>query len=526
VDIDELARGLDNHIPHVLRATHTPGVTVALAGGAGVLYSRAFGTADLADGSPMRPDHVMPGGSLSKVAVAVAVLQLAERRELSIHQPFTEYTDLDAINPFGPTAVTPYHLLTHQSGLRTDTYDASLGTPPPLGEHLAAGFASGYGREYGAIGSRWTSPVGVCQYSSFGPGALGYLVATANPAKLSFTDYVRRDIFTPLGLTSTCIPATHDASSVPPSILDRCCTGYGRFGSWCVPTPRLHSAIYPSTGVLTTAEDYAQLLAALFVPGHASYATLLRRETVLSMITPQSRGQHEGIGYEFGLGVAIGRPQSRDAWVGTRGQYPYGWNALAYVYPHHGLVLVALANCWDVVRWVNPPWRSAPGLIEQFVARSLGGDADPRTGSRTPWGYQSAYAAGLLMAERIGGLLSAEGGPLTAEAIAAMAAGARETDGDDDTHAWDPAAFVAGATAMTDAGSEPADIADLLRASLVPTADLDLHALSWGAHGAKFPVPMPFWASRQGEGESPRAPYLDVYRSACEPTTLRRRGGW
>ncbi|CAM5544930.1 hypothetical protein SALBM311S_08211 [Streptomyces alboniger] len=505
-----LAEALDRYVPNALRATHTPGVTVAVASGAGLVYSGAFGFADLARSTPMRRDHVMPGGSLTKFSLAVAVMQLVERGVLDLHRPLPAYTDLAAVNPFGYTPITAYHLATHTSGLSTDTYDASLGLPPPLAEHIRSGFLSARAREYGGVGARWSGAAGTYRYCNFGAAVLGHVVALLNPAGHSFSDYTAQRIFEPLGLASTTIPADHSVRSVPDSIAHRRATGYGRFGTWCVPTPTLHSAAYPSTGVLTTADDYAVLLAALLLPEHPAYGTLLGDRMVRSMVSRHVTGNQESTPVDVGVLLNMGNLDDPDTWIGGGGQYPWGWCAQAQAFPHHGIVVVVLSNVWDLTRYINPSPRTAPGLITRFVTRWMRDDPACRASPLADWSEQSAYAAGLVMAERVSGLLNAEGGPLSSETITAMATEARNlaTVSHEDT--WDAATFAQGAIDAIGAGNDLGSIRRLLDSCEVSHADLDLHALSWGASAARMPVPMAHWAERRGE-DDPSARHVDTY---------------
>ncbi|HEX6359562.1 serine hydrolase domain-containing protein [Actinophytocola sp.] len=496
---DRLASALDTFIPDAIRVTRTPGLTFAIADSSGLAYSRAFGMADLGTPTVMRRDHVIRAGSISKLVVAAAVLQLHDRGHLRIDAPISDYTDLVATNPRDQTRVTAYHLLTHTSGLRWDTNDASLTAPLPLHEHLQQGLRSPRGREYGGRGARWTAPTGQFQYSNFGFGMLGQLVATTNPDGLSFSDYVAREIFGPLALRSTSIPAP-----TAPGEDESCrATGYGVFGSWGVPCPPIHSAVYPGAGLLTTAEDCVKFLAALFLPDHSHYGALVQPSSILTMVNQHVTTLVEDQVYGFGLGVAMGDLDSPNAWIGIGGQYPFGWCSFARVYPHHGVAVVAMSNAFDMARWFQPPSRTAAGLSAEFVARWLSGEIYDRPGS---WSSRSAYAAGLLFGDRICGLLNADG-PLRHDTIVAMAAGARPLHADRTT--WDAEAFARGAATATAAAPDPVAIRTLVDLQ-TGRLDLDLQALAWGASTAAFPAPMPFWADAQGEQDH-HLPHLDLY---------------
>jgi CubicO group peptidase (beta-lactamase class C family) len=507
VDLHALVAALHTHVPDVLRATRTPGLTLALADRAGHVHALAFGLADVADGTPMRPDAVMPGGSLTKLPLAFATLQLVDAGHLDLHRPVAQTAGLpEAVNPFGRRPLTPYELLTHTSGLSTDTYDATLTPPVPLADHLRAGYAAGSGCQYGGVGARWAGPPGAYRYSNFGAATVGHAVERTNPDELQFGDYVDRNVLAPLGLASTCVPRSFRPEDAPADLLDRRPTGYARLGPWAVPTPTLHSALSPSVGVLTTARDYACLLAAIFLPGHPDHGKVLPPAAVRAMVTPQTSGTYEGVAHHVGLGVWMGDLDGPDAWLGASGQYPYGWYGLARVYPHHGLAVAALANAWDLPRWMNPVRRTAPGLVADFCLHLLRAD-HPRPAERMPWRDGAAYAAGLFLAERVSALLGA--GRLDPSALDRLASRVRFLDDPADATGWNAEAFVAGASALP-AASHPDVIREALRALPVDGPTLGLHALAWGASSPDYPVPIPFWADRRGEDL--HLPHLDLYR--------------
>jgi CubicO group peptidase (beta-lactamase class C family)/SAM-dependent methyltransferase len=519
---DRVIEALAAHVPDVLRVTDTPGVTVAVADASGLRWEAAFGVADLAAGTPMQPDHVMPGGSLTKLPLVVALMQQVHTGSLDLHCPVEQRINIQATNPFGCTPVTPWQLATHTSGLATDTYDATLGIPAPLAEHLAAAFARPRATEYGGVGPRWAGRAGSYRYSNLGSATLGHLVAETNPDRLSFSDYVTRRVFDPLALTSTCIPPIQTAPSVPLNLLARRCTGYARFGQWCVPTPQLHSAIFPSVGILTTAGDFARLIAALFLPAHAAYGTVISPTAVRSIITPQVVGHQGGHTQEIGLLVNMGDTTTTQAWIGGAGQYPWGWTSLAHIWPHYGLVVVSMANCWDMVRY-NNVGRAAPVRIFQLVTDWLTRGYAPQPAPRRPRQWRNAHAAGLLMGERTTGLLCTPSG-LTPEVIASMADEARSLHAPDDS--WDPAAFAAGVNDAITAGPSAHGLEALISSDQIDRTELDLAALHWGATDPRFPVPLPYIAERHEQSD---VRHLDPYTSEGRRTMIdlsNIRAGW
>jgi CubicO group peptidase (beta-lactamase class C family) len=503
MDLDRFDAALDRYVPDVLAATHTPGLTVALADSSGLVYSKAFGLADISTATPMRTDHVMPGGSLSKPALTVTALQLAERGGLSLHRPVVDYTALPATNPLGGGAITAYHFLTHQSGLAPDTGHITSDVPPPLAQHVAASSDRPTRASTPASGPAGPPRSG----PSFGNAVVGHIRELTDPRQRAFPAIVAEDLFEPLGLSSSTIPVP---GTTPDAVLDRVATGYARCGPWCVPSPSLYTADYPATGILTTAEDYVQFLAALLLPTHRQRGALLAPSSVYIMAARHVIGSYARVRQDAALGLALGDVDTVDAWLGGAGQYPFGWHTLARALPRRAFAMAVFANAWDLTRFVQPLDRSAPGLIANVITAWIRDDTTFGAHARLPWRSSSAYAAGFLLAERISALLNAGGTPLSPATIARIAADTRRLDVDLE-QGWDATAFAAGTEHALAAGPDPRALERALLAADVDPFTLGLVALTWGATASTFPVPMDWWARRRAETDS-HVPHLDLYR--------------
>lgn len=158
---EELGTRLRDFIPEVMRITGTPGLSISVACGEDPPWEAAFGYRDLATRTPMTTDTVTRGGSLAKLFVAIAAMQLVERGVMGLHTPVVAYLDdLEARNPLGEREITLYDLLTHRSGLATDTIEACLDVPRPLADFVRAALRDDIATEYNLPRSRWAAKVG------------------------------------------------------------------------------------------------------------------------------------------------------------------------------------------------------------------------------------------------------------------------------------------------------------------------------------------------------------------------------
>jgi CubicO group peptidase (beta-lactamase class C family) len=493
---DALIARLDEYVPEVMRATSTPGLTVAVAIGGHTAWSRGFGLADLASGTPATPQTVTRAASLSKLYVVTAILQLVERGCLDLEAPVAPYMpELALRNPLGDREVTVYDLLTFRSGLRTDTPDVDGAPPRDLGDYLATELERNRRREYHGVDSancpirRWVSPVGEAyNYSNFGVAVLGHLVARANPWNLPFPDYVRERITKPLGMAHTLLPHIQTGPEVPPDLQRRIMTGYARFGRHLVESPRLHLQASPTGNLLTTPEDHLRWMLAIMNGGEYEGVRILEPQSVALMLQRHVTARREGITVHTGLIIEMANLGTESFYYGELGAYPWGWWSEARAYPELGLAIVACVNKWDMMRWFNPPAESPLGLIADYIAGELGREPRAATPQSRSWGWRLAYLAGVLLAERTYGLLGVSGDADTLLRLwhGALAGGATLDP------PWDQAGYEAGvrdalASEMTPAAVERLISGDALavRATEIPALALELG----GKPGVPFPMP-------------------------------------
>jgi CubicO group peptidase (beta-lactamase class C family) len=163
-----------------------------------VLLERGYGLASRAWGVPCSPEQRFDTASVTKVFTAVAVLQQVEAGAFSLDTPVTGYLGLErtTVSP----AVTPYHLLTHTSGIGDDAdeddgvaYETVFAERPnysitetvdflPQCAHNEPKFAPGEGTRY-------------CNCSYV---LLGLMVERAS--RMPYRDYVLQHVFGPAGM--------------------------------------------------------------------------------------------------------------------------------------------------------------------------------------------------------------------------------------------------------------------------------------------------------------------------------------
>jgi len=397
--IELCVEALDELVPEILAASDTPGVSIAIGVDDEVVFAQGYGYADLATGRPMAADTVGPIGSDSKTYTAAAVMQLVERGLIGLDDPVNDHLDGWRIdNPWGAREITLRDLLTHRSGLGITFGYSDLKPPRPLGEHLRRVFAEGRSDVYGgALTPLWSTPVGMqYQYTNTGLAIVGYLVELLNPDRVPFHEWVRRHIFTPLGMTSSCFPPVQDSTYVPAGLLARRSTGYATLAGYQFPLPAVHVADYPSGTALSTPSDHARFVLATLGGG----GPILRPDSAAQLISPQGTLGPDPLA-AVGLVWNVFRYGEPDGYIGHGGEYFWGWSNFTRGWPGRRTALVVAANQWHLADGgtSDRPSHLAGRLVADVVTAWVNG-RDPRP--RRDTAAAQSYLAGLLVADRLG----------------------------------------------------------------------------------------------------------------------------
>ncbi|NLM41103.1 MAG: serine hydrolase [Firmicutes bacterium] len=262
-DITALEAFLDGVFAIQLAQNNVPGAEVVVVANGEILLSKGYGFADLEKEMPMIPGTTLHRpGSVSKILVWLAVLQLAEQGQLDLYVDVNTY--LDFTLPTHTTAsrdvppITLHHLLTHTAGFEDEVAGMIVSQPEllkPLGQYV---------KEH--LPERVFTPGSVMAYSNFGTALAAYIVELVSGQP--FAVYVQEHILDPLGLTSTTY-----AQQLPSPLAQRVSPGYryaeGRF----IPGEFELVQNYPAGGLTTSSLDMARLMLALLNLGELPAAS-------------------------------------------------------------------------------------------------------------------------------------------------------------------------------------------------------------------------------------------------------------
>lgn len=351
--VDAFTAHIEQRIPELMKTYRIPGVSMALVQNKSIVWTHAFGYADIASGVPMTPDAVCRVQSISKSVTAWAVMKLVEQGEIDLDQPVANYLQGWKLpeSGFSQDKVTVRQLLSHTAGMPLGdilTRFAPQDDMPSLTDKLS--MEAQLIREPGAAFS----------YSNTGYNLLELVIESVTGQE--FAMYMEQEILMPLGMTGA--DFVWRESFDPPVPY-----GYNLKGE-AIPV-----YVYPekaSGGLFATAEDIARFILA-GMPG--SSQTVLPAERVSQLYEPAARdmGLYSLVFDAYGLGHYIEFLAGGQLAVSHGGQGT-GWMTHFHAVPEAGAALVILTNSqrsWPFIASVLSDWASWNGFASIGMERIL-----------------------------------------------------------------------------------------------------------------------------------------------------------
>jgi CubicO group peptidase (beta-lactamase class C family) len=263
-----------------------------------VLLERGYGVASRTWNVACRPEHRFDTASVTKVFTALAVLQQVEAGAFALDTPVTGYLELEgtAISP----EVTPYHLLTHTSGIGDDAdeedgvdYETIFAERPNYSITKTVDFLPQC-----AYNEPRFAPGEATRYCNCSYVLLGLMVERASGAP--YRDYVVRHVFAPAGMTRAGFFRMDRIEQDVAEGADPLTDGGGAVVGWRRGIYSYPPVGSPDSGAYVTARDLTMFHDAL------RGGRLLGEELTAAMLRPKEdyrelpTGTHRtGYGFEF-----------------------------------------------------------------------------------------------------------------------------------------------------------------------------------------------------------------------------------
>jgi CubicO group peptidase (beta-lactamase class C family) len=318
---------IDRMLEEAVSEGEIPGGVALISRNGDIVYHRAFGMSNKAEGLPFRKDDIFRIASQTKAITATAVMMLWEEGKFKLDDPIANYIPafgqtgvLDSFNEADSSftvkplerKITIRHLLTHTSGIgygwidaddrfrkmyvKAGIIDAFTTDPVRLEENIEKLAALPLHHQ---PGDGWT-------YSE-GLDVLGHFVEVISG--MPFDEFLKSRIFDPLGMTDT-------GFYLPDPIADRLVPIQHRVDEdWEIYTSEGYDVNYPIKGARTyfsggaglssTARDYAIFLQMYLNKGEYRGIRLLSRTTVEAIMANQIGDLWAGGPKDYGLAFGV-----------------------------------------------------------------------------------------------------------------------------------------------------------------------------------------------------------------------------
>lgn len=283
-DLEQSKKILKEEINKILRETGIPSVSLSLIKGKTIIWSEAFGYANVKKKIPATSSTIYSTGSNFKFVTATAIMQLAEAGKLDIDDPINNYLGESAIDDLSKngTPVTFRHLLSHHSGLKgpleiIPVWERKL---PKTLEKLASEIST-------------EEPPGIhYQYCNHCYGLAGLIIEKVSG--MPYQNYIVDNILIPLQIKSK-------GPIVPtPSMIEELALPYSLKGNQSIPEYQSRFDVYPAGDAYLTCSEMANFYIAQLNQGSFNGQSILNSQSVAKMQEPQFEST-----YGFGIGVII-----------------------------------------------------------------------------------------------------------------------------------------------------------------------------------------------------------------------------
>jgi CubicO group peptidase (beta-lactamase class C family)/D-alanyl-D-alanine dipeptidase len=294
-DYSHVVEKLEEAIAYEMEDKDLPAISIALVDDQEIVWAQGFGMADPDEGIPATAGTVHRIASLSKLFTDMAVMQLAERGDVDIDAPITDYLpEFQPRNSFD-REITLRQIMSHRSGIVRE---------PPVGHYFDPTEPT-VAQLVESLNSTDIvyEPESRTKYSNAAISVAGYAVEKLEGQ--SFDQYMQTNVLDPIGMSRS--------SYVPkPEIIEHLAVGYmwgcdGRVFE----APTFELGMVPAAGMYSTAKDLAEFMKMLFNGGTAPGGQILQPETLEKMweIQYAEEGQQSGFGLGFYVGQLDGKRQ-------------------------------------------------------------------------------------------------------------------------------------------------------------------------------------------------------------------------
>lgn len=334
---------LNERIPVLMSRYNIPGASIALVHAGKLVWSNAYGYANLEERRPMSVQSVCRAESISKPLTAWGVMKLVEQGLIELDAPVQQYLRHWQIpdSEFDEQAVTVRMLLSASAGM-------------PLGK-IGKAVEYAPGSETPSLRDYLTREAHLIQkpgagylYSNVGFNLLELLIEEVTGR--DFAEYMENEVLHPLGMKASSFDWDESFEALLPN-------GYELDGA---PVPPYVYPAKASGGLFTSVEDLARFVSSGMTGYYYSNNGVLNQNSLYQMYAPQVEvsGIYHFVAQSYGFGYFIETlPNGQKAvWHGGQG---HGWMTHFHAIPETGDGIVILTNSqrsWQFIADLLSEW--------------------------------------------------------------------------------------------------------------------------------------------------------------------------
>lgn len=344
--VDTFTRHLDETIPTLMKRYSVPGLSIALVRDRELVWTGAYGYADVAGNKEMSVDAVYRAESISKPVTAWGVVKLAEKGLINLDAPIMEYlADWEfPESDFDVDEITIRKLLSNSAGVPLGSLGeeyAPHSEKPSLQEYLLKEVHIQH------------EPGAMFEYSNPGFNLLELLIVEVTGR--DFSEFMQDEVLIPLRMDNSSFTWSEQWSSKVPM-------GYDLKGRPVGPY------VYPykaSGGLFATVGDIARFAMAGAVPFGEEEQHVLSADRIRDIQSPQVEvtGMFGFVADSYGFGHFIETLASgqKAVWHGGQG---HGWMTHFHLVPETGDAIVLFTNSqrsWPLMSNILKDWSTWEG---------------------------------------------------------------------------------------------------------------------------------------------------------------------
>ncbi len=284
IDYDYLKKQITTSIEDKMETLKVVGVSVALVDDDKIIWSKGFGYSDRDEDIDATSDTLFEVGSISKLFVATAIMQLVEQGKINLDKPVQEYIKEFSIKTRYTDAepITVRTLMTHHSGLPCDKIKGMFITDETKESYRDE---VAYLKEVHAP----YKPNYIWAYSNLAVDMLGIIIERVTG--MDFYKYIEENILKPLEMNNSSFIIKEE---MKPLISK----GYDDSGKG---NDTYYLRNIPAGGLRSSSSEMANFLKMVVNGGSFNDKQILKKETLEQMFTPQNKDIALDFNFEVGL---------------------------------------------------------------------------------------------------------------------------------------------------------------------------------------------------------------------------------